>query len=238
MNPHLIQATTKALFLRAPVFSRYKLRNISWSSSPKNSSNSTNPPNNNLPETGPDAPIEDPIEIAARSSENAYINSEPKANSRSKFYSGKLATRMSSSLFSDYYDVSAASFIEKREKQEMEENMVYKLHVHSSANNTILSLTDDKGQVLFNTSGGSVGFKKSNRGGFEAAYQATVKIIEKAREANKPIGQIEMRFKGFGPGRNASYKAIRSVTDWEIVRLTDATPIPFNGCRPKKARRL
>ncbi|KAJ1801115.1 hypothetical protein LPJ75_006461 [Coemansia sp. RSA 2598] len=112
------------------------------------------------------------------------------------------------------------------------------LHVHASSNNTILSLTDALGKVLINASGGTVGFRKAQRAGFEAAYQATAWIASKVKERGIPVRKVEIRLKGFGAGREASFKAINSVTNWPVCRIIDNTPIPFNGCRPKKARRL
>ena len=183
--------------------------------------------------------IEDPVEIAAgdllippTSAKNA-----PEAMPSSIFGS-PLSSHLSSRRQDQWQYDRGGFFPLGKQHKETERALQYILHIHASANNTILSLTDDKGRVLINESGGSAGFKKSNRGGFEAAYQATVKIAEKVRESGLDVKFLEMRFKGFGPGRNASFKAIRSVTDWEIVRVTDATPIPFNGCRSKKARRL
>ncbi|KAJ2863475.1 hypothetical protein GGI22_001946 [Coemansia erecta] len=112
------------------------------------------------------------------------------------------------------------------------------LHVHASSNNTILSLTDANGRVIVNSSGGSVGFKKAQRAGFEAAYQATASIVNTVIERNISVPKIELRLKGFGAGRDASFKAITGLTNWNVSRIVDTTPIPFNGCRPKKARRL
>ncbi|KAJ2550984.1 hypothetical protein EV175_003861 [Coemansia sp. RSA 1933] len=112
------------------------------------------------------------------------------------------------------------------------------LHVHASSNNTIMSLTDAKGRVIVNASGGSVGFKKAQRAGFEAAYQAAASIVNTVIEKNITVVKIELRLKGFGTGRDASFKAITSLTNWPVFRIVDTTPVPFNGCRPKKARRL
>ncbi|KAJ1992550.1 hypothetical protein GGI25_000051 [Coemansia spiralis] len=112
------------------------------------------------------------------------------------------------------------------------------LHVHASSNNTILSLTDANGRVIVNASGGTVGFRKAQRAGFEAAYQATASVVKTIREKNINVQRIEIKLKGFGAGREAAFKAINNLTNWAVFRITDTTPIPFNGCRPKKARRL
>ncbi|ORX89255.1 translational machinery component [Basidiobolus meristosporus CBS 931.73] len=112
------------------------------------------------------------------------------------------------------------------------------LSVHASYNNTIVSLTNADGRVLVNASGGTCGFKKANRGGYEPAYQATTKVIEKVKELGLNIGGLHVKLRGFGPGRDAAFKAVRSLSAWNITRITDATPVPFNGCRPRKPRRL
>ncbi|RKP36036.1 hypothetical protein BJ085DRAFT_16053 [Dimargaris cristalligena] len=114
----------------------------------------------------------------------------------------------------------------------------YVLNVHAGLNNTIISLTNASGAVLINTSGGSVGFKKAQRAGYEAAYQAMEQLIKKAQEKGIVVQNVHIKFKGFGMGRDASFKALRSLTNWRVVRLSDCTPIPFNGCRPRKQRRL
>lgn len=115
---------------------------------------------------------------------------------------------------------------------------VYNLHIVSSFNNTILTLTSPDGSRLIMTSGGTAGFKKAARGGYEAAHQAATQLIQKVSEKNLQIGNVHLVLKGFGPGRDAAFKAIVAGNAWGIKRITDATPMPFNGCRPKKARRL
>ncbi|KAJ2617032.1 DEAH-box ATP-dependent RNA helicase prp43 [Coemansia sp. RSA 1365] len=130
----------------------------------------------------------------------------------------------------------------EKEKRHSEESVDHSvdaiLHVHASSNNTIVSLTDANGRVFFNSSGGQVGFRKAQRSGFEAAYQATASIANKARDKDIRIRSLEIRLRGFGTGRDAAFKAVTTLTSWPISTVTDVTPIPFNGCRPKKARRL
>ncbi|KAJ1650632.1 hypothetical protein IWQ61_008617 [Dispira simplex] len=129
-----------------------------------------------------------------------------------------------------------SGFLENME--DLEDTSFHMLHVHAGLNNTILSLTNEKGIVLINTSGGSAGFKKSKRAGFEAAYQATQQLVTRAQERGINVHTLQVKFKGFGQGRDATFKALRALTNWRINRITDCTPIPFNGCRPKKQRRL
>ncbi|KAF9129060.1 hypothetical protein BGX30_014084 [Mortierella sp. GBA39] len=94
------------------------------------------------------------------------------------------------------------------------------------------------GDPITTQSAGSAGFKKSARSGPEAGYQAMTKLIEKVQEKNVQIHSLHVLMKGFGPGRDSAFKAIRAKTEWDIKRISDTTPIPFNGCRPPKARRL
>jgi len=116
---------------------------------------------------------------------------------------------------------------------------MYKIYINSSLNNTIVTLADHHGQVVCTKSGGAVGFKKAERGGYEAAHQAAMAVITTAKEKRLRISEIELVLKGIGQGREAAFKALASPENsWSIKRITDATPIPFNGCRPSKVRRL
>ncbi|KAI8867881.1 translational machinery component [Ramicandelaber brevisporus] len=112
------------------------------------------------------------------------------------------------------------------------------MHVQCSPNNTIISLSDSKGNVLLTRSGGTAGFKKAQRSGFEAAYQALVQVASSVKEKGVVVNTLHLKLKGFGQGRDAVFKAITATTNWNIKRITDCTPLPFNGPRPKKKRRL
>ncbi|CAO3598321.1 unnamed protein product [Absidia cylindrospora] len=114
----------------------------------------------------------------------------------------------------------------------------YQLHVNASFNNTIITLTRPNGSPLVSTSGGSAGFKKAQRSGYEAAHQAAIQLLEKVQAKNLQVPNIHIVLKGFGPGRDAAFKALVAGAAWQVRRITNATPVPFGGCRPKKARRL
>ncbi|KAI8079928.1 uncharacterized protein BX664DRAFT_341833 [Halteromyces radiatus] len=114
----------------------------------------------------------------------------------------------------------------------------YQLHVNASFNNTIITLTRPNGSPLVTTSGGSAGFKKAQRSGYEAAHQAAIQLLEKMQAKNLQISNVHIILKGFGPGRDAAFKALVAGAAWNVRRITDATPVAFGGCRPKKARRL
>ncbi|CAG8609414.1 5921_t:CDS:1 [Paraglomus occultum] len=116
---------------------------------------------------------------------------------------------------------------------------MYKIYINSSLNNTIVTLADHHGQVVCTKSGGAVGFKKAERGGYEAAHQAAMAVIATVKEKKLKVGEVELILKGIGQGREAAFKALASPENsWSIKQITDATPIPFNGCRPPKVRRL
>ncbi|KAJ9084420.1 hypothetical protein DSO57_1024734 [Entomophthora muscae] len=121
---------------------------------------------------------------------------------------------------------------------DLPEENVHLLTVHSSLNNTILTLCNQENKVILVTSCGTAGFKKARRSGYEPAYQAAIKLIEKSQAKNFKVSVVSIKFKGFGPGREAVFRAIRANSDWGIRRLIDCTPIPHNGCRPPKPRRL
>lgn len=114
----------------------------------------------------------------------------------------------------------------------------HQLHINATFNNTIITLTRPNGAPLVTTSGGSAGFKKAARSGYEAAHQAAVQLLDKMNAKNLQVPNIHIVLKGFGPGRDAAFKALTAGPQWNVKRITDATPIPFGGCRPKKARRL
>ncbi|EIE80840.1 hypothetical protein G6F57_003470 [Rhizopus arrhizus] len=114
----------------------------------------------------------------------------------------------------------------------------HQLHINATPNNTIVTLTRPNGSPLVTTSGGSAGFKKAARSGYEAAHQASLQLLDKMSAKNLQVSNIHIILKGFGPGRDAAFKALVSGATWNVKRITDATPVPFGGCRPKKARRL
>lgn len=119
----------------------------------------------------------------------------------------------------------------------------YRLHCHSSRNNTISTLTDPNGSTVAWFSGGSCDFKKSQRASYEAGYQCAVRMFERIEAVAR--GQaiyIDLFLKGFGQGREALQKALLSAEGENVRNLiytvTDRTPLKIGGTRAKKARRL
>ena len=130
----------------------------------------------------------------------------------------------------------AAATDNKPVKKKIKKNVIDGIaHVHASFNNTIVTITDRQGNVLsWATSGGS-GFRGSRKSTPFAAQVAA----EKAGEAAKEYGlkNLEVEIKGPGPGRESAVRALNNV-GYKISSISDVTPIPHNGCRPPKRRRV
>ena len=108
-------------------------------------------------------------------------------------------------------------------------------HIHASFNNTIITITDREGNTLsWATSGGS-GFRGSRKSTPFAAQIASQKAGEAAKEFG--LENLEVFIKGPGPGRESAVRALNTV-GFKITHITDVTPIPHNGCRPPKRRRV
>ncbi|HKQ97724.1 MAG TPA: 30S ribosomal protein S11 [Candidatus Polarisedimenticolia bacterium] len=108
-------------------------------------------------------------------------------------------------------------------------------HVHASFNNTVITITDQTGAVLSWSSAGCVGFKGSRKGTPFAAQLAAQAAGNAAREHG--VKQLEVRVKGPGAGRESSVRALQSI-GMEVKTIKDVTPIPHNGCRAPKRRRV
>ncbi len=111
-----------------------------------------------------------------------------------------------------------------------------RLYIQSTFNNTIVTVTDDKGNTLSWSSSGQCGFKGSRK---STPFAATT-AIEKALEAVRPYGikKLSVYLKGPGTGRDAALRFLRSKRDYDVDMIADLTPIPHNGPRPPKARRV
>ena len=108
-------------------------------------------------------------------------------------------------------------------------------HIHASFNNTMITITDTEGNVIAWSSAGGIGFKGSRKGTPFAATQAAMA----AGNAAKTYGMrsLEVRVKGPGAGREAAVRALQTV-GLDVKSIRDVTPIPHNGCRPSKRRRV
>jgi small subunit ribosomal protein S11 len=108
-------------------------------------------------------------------------------------------------------------------------------HVHASFNNTIITITDRQGNALSWATAGGCGFKGSRKSTPFAAQVAAEKAGNSAKDYG--VKSLEVRVKGPGPGRESAVRALNAV-GFRITQIDDVTPIPHNGCRPPKKRRV
>jgi small subunit ribosomal protein S11 len=120
----------------------------------------------------------------------------------------------------------------KRERKEVRTGIA---HVQATFNNTVVTLTDKMGNVVTWASAGSVGFKGSRKSTPFAAQMAAENAARKAMDLG--LRQIEVYVKGPGAGREAAIRSLQAV-GLEITAIRDVTPIPHDGCRPPKRRRV
>ena len=121
-------------------------------------------------------------------------------------------------------------------KKKVKKNVVDGIaHIHASFNNTIVTITDRQGNALaWATSGGS-GFRGSRKSTPFAAQVAADRVGEMVKEYG--LKNLEVEVKGPGPGRESAVRALNNA-GFRITNITDVTPIPHNGCRPPKKRRV
>ena len=108
-------------------------------------------------------------------------------------------------------------------------------HIHASFNNTIITITDRQGNALSWATSGGAGFKGSRKSTPFAAQVAAEAAGKVALECG--IKYLEVRIKGPGPGRESSVRALAAL-GIKITSISDVTPVPHNGCRPQKRRRI
>ena len=122
--------------------------------------------------------------------------------------------------------------VKKKVKKNVSEGIA---HVNASFNNTIITITDRQGNALSWATSGGAGFKGSRKSTPFAAQVAAEAAGKAAQEYG--VKNIEVRIKGPGPGRESSVRALNSV-GLKITSIQDITPVPHNGCRPPKKRRI
>jgi len=120
----------------------------------------------------------------------------------------------------------------RRERKSVPSGRAY---IQSTFNNTIVTLTDPQGNVIAWGSSGTAGFKGSRKGTPYAAQLAARDAAQKAMEHG--LSQVEVYVKGPGSGREAAIRSLQSAGLY-ITSITDVTPVPHNGCRPPKRRRV
>jgi len=120
----------------------------------------------------------------------------------------------------------------KKEKRNVPSGII---HIHSTFNNTIVTITDNEGNVIGASSAGRQGFKGSRKSTPFAAQLAAQDALKQAMEQG--MRTAEVRLKGPGVGREAAIRALQ-VDGFSVSVIRDVTPIPHNGCRPPKRRRV
>ena len=123
-----------------------------------------------------------------------------------------------------------------RARKKVKKNVVDGVaHVHASFNNTIITITDRQGNALSWATAGGSGFKGSRKSTPFAAQVAAENAGKMAMEYG--VKNLEVRIKGPGPGRESSVRALNGL-GFKITSISDVTPVPHNGCRPPKKRRV
>ncbi|MCL2383260.1 MAG: 30S ribosomal protein S11 [Oscillospiraceae bacterium] len=120
----------------------------------------------------------------------------------------------------------------RRDRKNIEKGQA---HIHSSFNNTIVTISDEKGNVIAWTSAGELGFKGSRKSTPFAAGEAALAAAKAGMEHG--LKSVEVFVKGPGSGREAAIRSLQTA-GLEISMIKDVTPIPHNGCRPPKRRRV
>ena len=123
-------------------------------------------------------------------------------------------------------------FTSKKSKKTISKGVV---HIKSTFNNTIVNITDNKGNTLFWASAGGSGFKGAKKGTPFAAQSAAEKVATAAYEQG--MRQAEVIVSGPGSGRETAIRALQG-SGLEVLVIKDITPVPHNGCRPPKKRRV
>ena len=124
----------------------------------------------------------------------------------------------------------------KRTRKKTRQNVVYgRVYVQSTFNNTLVTVTDRSGNVLAWNSGGTEDFKGSIKSTAFAAQLAAQKLAQRANDFG--IQEVEIFVKGPGAGRDSAIRAIQNA-GLDVVSINDVTPVPHNGCRPPKRRRV
>lgn len=120
----------------------------------------------------------------------------------------------------------------QKEKRQVAQGIA---HIQSTFNNTIVTITDPQGNVLCWSSAGNVNFKGSRKGTPFAAQLAAENAARKAREHG--MERVEVRVSGPGAGRETAIRSLQA-SGLDVISITDVTPLPHNGCRPPKKRRV
>jgi len=129
-----------------------------------------------------------------------------------------------------------AKRVQRRGKKKEKKHVSYGVaHIYSTFNNTIVTLTDKQGNALSWASGGNVGFKGTRK---STPYAAQMSAAQAAKIAqDQGVVEIDVVVRGPGPGRESAIRSLQAA-GLQVNVIQDATPIPHNGCRPPKRRRV
>ncbi len=133
-------------------------------------------------------------------------------------------------------DISEAKKTGKKSKRKVKKNVLFgQAYIQATYNNVIVTLTDPIGQVLTWSSSGSIGFKGAKKATPYAATLVVKDVVEKSKKMN--LRSVDVFVKGIGSGRDSAIRSL-SANGLEVKSITDVTPVPHNGCRPPKVRRV
>jgi small subunit ribosomal protein S11 len=122
-----------------------------------------------------------------------------------------------------------------RRKRPVKAEQIGVAHIFATFNNTLVSICDSKGDVLCWSSAGRIGFKGTKKGTAYAAQKCADAVAREAQALG--LKKVEVRIKGPGPGREAAIRTLQTV-GLAVTAITDVTPLPHNGCRPPRRRRV
>jgi small subunit ribosomal protein S11 len=129
-----------------------------------------------------------------------------------------------------------ASPKKQKSRRREKKNIVHGVaHIKSTFNNTIIAISDLEGNVIAWASAGNVGFKGSRKSTPYAAQQAAEAVSRRAQEHG--VRRVDVQVKGPGSGRETAVRALQG-SGLEVIGIKDMTPVPHNGCRPRKRRRV
>ena len=124
----------------------------------------------------------------------------------------------------------------KKTKKKIKKNIVFGVvHIQSTFNNTIVTIADGEGNVIAWSSAGSMGYKGSKKSTSFAAQMTAEAVAKKAMDQG--LKEVDVLVKGPGPGRETAIRSLQAV-GLKVNMIKDVTPIPHNGCRPPKQRRI
>jgi small subunit ribosomal protein S11 len=191
-------------------------------------------PNIATPETKvvvPEAPAESPV--TAEAAAPAKVEAKPKAARKSaKKPEAPAAEAPKENLSLDPNDVEKPKIIKAKGSKNVHSGFA---HVLSTFNNTIVTITDLQGNVIGWSSAGKVGFKGSRK---STAYAAQMVAQDASRQAmGHGLKEVEVLVRGPGAGRESAVRALQAI-GLDLTTIRDVTPVPHNGCRPPKQRRV